>query len=151
VWCTLQKYPVSNTASTSWCNSYYNIGVLGFDSRRGLGIFIFTTAMSRTALGPTQPPIQWVPGALPLGVKRPGREVDHSPPSSAEVKNEWSYTSITPYASMAWWSVKAHGQLYLYITVTTTQQHIKEYSLQHDMNTRHFCCAIFYTLSRFFT
>jgi hypothetical protein len=30
------------------------IGVLEFDSRRGLGIFLFTTA-SRTALGPTQP------------------------------------------------------------------------------------------------
>jgi hypothetical protein len=30
--------------------------------------------------------IQWVPGALSLGVKRPGREADHSPPSSAEVK-----------------------------------------------------------------
>jgi hypothetical protein len=34
----------------------------------------------------TQPPIQRVPG-----VKRPGREADHSRPSSAEVKNEWSY------------------------------------------------------------
>jgi hypothetical protein len=52
---------------------------------RGLGIFLFTTA-SRTALGPTQPPIQCVPGALSPGVKRLGREVDHSPPSSAEVK-----------------------------------------------------------------
>jgi hypothetical protein len=31
-------------------------------------------------------PIQWVPGVLSLGVKRPGREADHSPPSSAEVK-----------------------------------------------------------------
>jgi hypothetical protein len=51
----------------------------------GLGIFLFTTA-SRTALGPTQPPIQWVPAALSLGVKRPGLEADHSPPSSAEVK-----------------------------------------------------------------
>jgi len=37
------------------------IGVLGFDSRMGLGIFIFTTA-SRTALGPTQRRIQWLPG-----------------------------------------------------------------------------------------
>jgi hypothetical protein len=36
--------------------------------------------------GPTQPPIQWVPGTLSLGVKRLGREADHSPPSSAEVK-----------------------------------------------------------------
>jgi hypothetical protein len=38
-------------------------------SRRGMGIFLFTTA-SRTALGPNQLPIQWVPGALSLGVKR---------------------------------------------------------------------------------
>jgi hypothetical protein len=61
------------------------IGVLGFDSRRGLGIFLFTTAF-RTALGPIQPVIQWVPGALTLRVKRSGRETDHSPSSSAEVK-----------------------------------------------------------------
>jgi hypothetical protein len=39
-----------------------------------------------SALGPTQPPIQWVPGALSLAVKRPGREADNSPPSSTEVK-----------------------------------------------------------------
>jgi hypothetical protein len=33
-------------------------------------------------VGPTQPPIQWVPGALSLGGKaRPGRDADHSPPS----------------------------------------------------------------------
>jgi hypothetical protein len=63
------------------------IGVLGFDSQRGLGIFFFITA-SRMALGSTQPPIKWVRGALSLGVKRPVREADHSPPSSAEVK-EW--------------------------------------------------------------
>jgi hypothetical protein len=41
---------------------------------------------SRTALGLTQPPIHWVPEALSLEVKRPGSEADHSPPSSAEVK-----------------------------------------------------------------
>jgi hypothetical protein len=51
----------------------------------GIGIFLFITA-SRMALGPTQPPIQWVPGALSLGIKRPGYEADHSPPSTAEVK-----------------------------------------------------------------
>jgi hypothetical protein len=44
------------------------------------------TFLSRTALGPIQPPIEWVPGTLSLGVKQPGREVDHLPPSSAEVK-----------------------------------------------------------------
>jgi hypothetical protein len=61
----------------------------------GLGIFLLTTA-SRTALGPTQPPIQRVPGVLSLGEKRPGREADHSPPSNAEVKNAWSYTCNLP-------------------------------------------------------
>jgi hypothetical protein len=51
----------------------------------GAGNFLFTIAF-KTALGPTQPPIQWVPVTLSLDVKRPGREADHSPPSSAEVK-----------------------------------------------------------------
>jgi len=36
------------------------------------------------ALETTQPPIQWVAGSLSLGLKRPGHEADHSPPSSAE-------------------------------------------------------------------
>jgi hypothetical protein len=61
----------------------------------GAGNFSFTTA-SRLDLGPTQPPIQWVPGALSLGVKWHGREADHSHPSSADVKNAWSYTSAPP-------------------------------------------------------
>jgi hypothetical protein len=60
-----------------------NRGVL--DSRQGLGVFLFATA-SRPVLGPTQTPIQWVPRALSLKVKRPGPEADHSPPSIAMVK-----------------------------------------------------------------
>jgi hypothetical protein len=48
---------------------------------------------SRSALGHTQPPIQWI---LP-GVKRPGCEGDHSPRTSAEVKKTWLYTSTPPY------------------------------------------------------
>jgi len=65
-----------------WATSW-TIGVLGFDYWLGLGIFLSTAP--RTALGPTQPPIQWAP-ALSLGVKRPGREADHSHPCSAEIK-----------------------------------------------------------------
>jgi hypothetical protein len=62
------------------------IGRSGFESRRGLGIFHFDN-VSRQAQGPTQPPIQWVPAAVSLGVKQPGREeADHSPPTNAEVK-----------------------------------------------------------------
>jgi hypothetical protein len=51
--------------------------------------------LSRPALGSTQLPIQWVPGFF-LRVKRPGRETDHSPPTSAEVKKMWIYTSTPP-------------------------------------------------------
>jgi hypothetical protein len=40
-------------------------------------------------------------GALSPGIKRPGREADHSPPASAEVKKLWNYTTTTPYAFMA--------------------------------------------------
>jgi hypothetical protein len=39
--------------------------------------FLFS-ALSRLALGLTQPPIQWVPGAISSGVKRPGLEADNS-------------------------------------------------------------------------
>jgi hypothetical protein len=57
--------------------------------------FLFSTS-SRSALGPTQPPIQWLPG-----VKRAGRETDHSPQTSADVKKLWIYTSTPPYTFMA--------------------------------------------------
>ena len=51
--------------------------------------------LSRPASGPTQPPVQWVPG-LSRGQRRPGRDADHTPPSSAEVKKELSYTFTHP-------------------------------------------------------
>jgi len=44
----------------------------------------------------THPPIQCVPGALFLGEEWLGHEADNSPPSSAEVKSEWNYTSTPP-------------------------------------------------------
>jgi len=37
--------------------------------------------------------IQWLPAAAFPGLERPGCKADHSPPTSAEVKNEWRYTS----------------------------------------------------------
>lgn len=47
-------------------------------------IFLFSTP-SRPALGPRQPPIHFVAG-VPPWVKLLGREADHSPSSTAEVK-----------------------------------------------------------------
>jgi hypothetical protein len=45
--------------------------------------FVYFVCRYFCYVGPTQPPIQWVPGTLYLGVKRLGREAYHS---SAEVK-----------------------------------------------------------------
>jgi hypothetical protein len=59
-------------------------GLDGQDSIPDRGKFLYYTA-SRSALGPTRPPVQWVPSVLFPGVKWLGHEADHSPPSSAEV------------------------------------------------------------------
>jgi len=43
-------------------------------------------------------------GSFPGGegvVKKPGNKLNHSPPFSAEVKNEWSYTSTPLHAFIA--------------------------------------------------
>jgi hypothetical protein len=51
---------------------------------------------SRPAFGSTQLPFKWVQWALFTRVKLQGREAEHSPPISAEVKKPWTYTSTTP-------------------------------------------------------
>jgi hypothetical protein len=62
-------------------------------------------------------PIQWVPGALFLGVKRQGREADYSPPSIVKVKEcmeLYLYSPNTP----SWRGAQlkeAQGQLCLYL------------------------------------
>jgi hypothetical protein len=103
---TLQKsnlpenvnYPLLDLLSgTGWTS--------GVRFSAGAGIFLFATA-SRPALRPTQPPVQWIPGAISPVVKLPGREADHSPPSSAEVKNAWSYSPLPQYVFMAWCLIK---------------------------------------------
>jgi hypothetical protein len=54
-----------------------------------------------TLLGPTQPPIQWVLGALSPGVKQLGHEAGCSPPSGAEVKNGGAVPQHPSYVFMA--------------------------------------------------
>jgi hypothetical protein len=63
-------------------------GLDGRVSTPGRGT-IFLSIMCGPALGPIKPPIQWVRrgGGASQGLKRQGREADHSAPCSAEVKN----------------------------------------------------------------
>ena len=58
----------------------YELDGLGIESRWGRDF----PHLSRPALGPTQPPVQWVLG-LSRGKERPGRDADPSPLSSAMV------------------------------------------------------------------
>jgi hypothetical protein len=64
---------------------------------------------------PSQPPTQSLPRVLSRGAKRPGREADDSPPSSAEVKNAWSSTSTHQHVFMAWCPIKQWMSLQLLI------------------------------------
>jgi hypothetical protein len=73
------------------------------------GLFLESTAY-RPALGPTHPPIQWVLGALSLVVKRPGRDADHSPPSSAEVKSGGAMPPL-PHAS-SWHGLRISSRVH---------------------------------------
>jgi hypothetical protein len=59
--------------------------MIGVRFPAGAGNFSLDIA-TRPALRPTHLLIQWIPGVLSLEVKRPGRETDHSPPFSADVK-----------------------------------------------------------------
>jgi hypothetical protein len=74
---------------------------------------------SRSVLGLIQPHNKWVPGALILEVKRSGR-VAHSP-SSAEVKNAWSYTATPSYVFIG-----ERGQLYLTVDIPN-EEDVKKY------------------------
>jgi hypothetical protein len=51
---------------------------------------------SKLALGPTQPPIQWVQG-LTRGVKWQGHDVAHPPPSSSEVEDRVELYLYSPF------------------------------------------------------
>jgi hypothetical protein len=76
----------SNAKPVSFTAIATGYGLGGWCSNPGKGnIFLFSTAF-RPALGPTQPPIQWVPMAISPGVKRPGLVAEHSPPTSTEGK-----------------------------------------------------------------
>jgi hypothetical protein len=61
---------------------------------------------AKPPLGPTQPPSQLVLGYISYRVKWQGREGDHSPPTSAEVKKAWMHTSIPPYVFMTYCLIK---------------------------------------------
>jgi hypothetical protein len=85
------------------------MGVQSWDSAVGIatgyglddqGVRVQVSVGARTFTSPCRPDWLWGPPillwALSTGVKRPGREADHSPPISAKVKKMWVYTIHSP-------------------------------------------------------
>jgi hypothetical protein len=77
----------------------YGLNDRGIGVQVPVGVRIFNS--------PNRPDCLWGPplllsngywGLFPRGVKRPGREADHSTPTSAEVKKMWIYTVTPPCA-----------------------------------------------------
>jgi hypothetical protein len=60
--------------------------MIGFRFPTEAGNFSPHHSVHTGSVWPTQPPVQWVTGALSLGLKRSEREADHSPPSSVDVE-----------------------------------------------------------------
>jgi len=78
--------------------------------------------LSRPALGPTQPTVQWVPNFFP-GVKRLGRGVDHHPPTSAEGKERVQLYLYSP-SGLSWSTL---GSLCFYIKQTMQKKSLYRY------------------------
>jgi hypothetical protein len=71
----------------------------GFESRYGQEFSRLLVVQTGTRVHPTS--YTMGTGISFPGVKRPRREADHSPPTSAEVKKMWIYTSTSQYAMKA--------------------------------------------------
>jgi hypothetical protein len=98
----------SRVSSGSIVSDY---GRSGFDPRQGQRIFPLAS-LSRPALGPTQPPVQWVPGVLSPGVKL-GRGATLTTHPHL-VPRSWMSRSYTPLPSSASMPCNETALLYFY-------------------------------------
>ena len=71
---------------------YYSLDHCGFNTGLGKGFFLFPET-SNSAVSFTHSRVQCIQMVVTSETKQPEREADHSPASSAGVKNKWSYTS----------------------------------------------------------
>jgi hypothetical protein len=82
----------------SFLSVVYGLDEPGIKSRLGQEIFLFSRSPKLALLlflsNEYTSPF--------LGLKRPGRDADHSRLSSVEVKSKWSCTHVTLYALMMW-------------------------------------------------
>jgi hypothetical protein len=68
-----------------------------FGSGQGQEFYLLHVVQTGSGIHPTSYPMGT--GSSFPGVKRPGREADQSPPTNAEIKKIWIYTSTPPTPS----------------------------------------------------
>jgi hypothetical protein len=78
---------------TSLCGAYLYIYIYIYASDLARARDFLNSKTPSPHLGPTQPPVPSVSPTFSVEVKRPGREVEHSPPVGAKINNGRSSTS----------------------------------------------------------
>jgi hypothetical protein len=71
-----------------------------------LGLFPRHRVATGSGSHPVTCPVGTGEGGVSPKLKRPGYEADYIPACSAEIRNDWSYTSTLPYIFMEWFLVK---------------------------------------------
>ena len=97
--------------STGWKVRVSNLG-------RGNRVFSSRKRPDRLCGAPSRLHFNFYRNSFP-GIKRPGRDVDHSPPSTTEIMNERSHTSTPPaclQSSLSMLSVIKTNTFYLFST-----------------------------------
>jgi hypothetical protein len=91
------RLPGAGLAQAVYClTTGWTTGRSAFDPRQGQRFFPIAS-LSKPALGPTQPPVQWVPGVLSPGLKRGwGVTLTTHPHLVSRSSMSRSYTSSFP-------------------------------------------------------
>jgi hypothetical protein len=105
--CLHTSAPGHHVATFVKYNSRHLLGIATGYGLDGRGVGVRVSVGTRIFTSPRR--LDWLwgsptllsNGGFSLGVKRPGREADRSPPTSAEVKKTWVHTSTPPYVFMA--------------------------------------------------
>jgi hypothetical protein len=99
----LEQYGTRTRAVQSVQRQGYGLGDRGSIPGRGWELFSSPPGSDRFWGPPSLLSNGYGGGPLSPGVRE--REANHSPLSSVQVKNPWSYTSIPPNVFMAWYLV----------------------------------------------
>jgi hypothetical protein len=128
--CWKSNFNVGLSNMVTWCWFQYSYFVVALTVEamwlslwQSQEPFLFFKALVN--LGLNQPPGQWVPASVSIGMKQLRHQAGCSPPLTADIKNAWSSAS-TPTLVYKIWCFNKHGvnlalTLYIHIKYHTTK------------------------------